>query len=235
MEEQAQKRKKIIVGIPGSSFSSKFLLNWTQTMFTLWQAGKYEVVICPGESSFVTFARMKTLGADVMRGKNQKPFNSIDYDVFVTIDSDILFSAEQFIKLVENAEKYKVVAGYYMMSDMKNFAVVRDWDEEYFAENGTFKFSDIDDINDWRSKNQDNMMPVSYVGMGFMACTKEALETLEYPFFQSKLQKIKGKDGLKLVDMCSEDVSFCKNLQSKGFNIYVDTDLRVGHEKKVIL
>lgn len=229
------KRKKIVIGIPGSSYSNKFLLNWTNTMFNIWQSGKYEIVICPGESSFVPFARMKTLGADVMRGKNQKPFDDLEYDVFVTIDSDILFSAEQFIKLVENSEKYNVVAGYYMMSDMKHFAVVKDWDEEYFTEHGSFKFCQMEDIDKWKSNNQDNFMPVSYVGMGFMACTKKALDSLEYPFFHSKLQKIKGKNGEKLVDMCSEDVAFCKNLQSKGFEIFVDTDLRVGHEKKVIL
>ena len=78
-------------------------------------------------------------------------------------------------------------------------------------------------------------MKVSYVGLGFFACRKEVLEELSYPFFNRDLQRMRGKDGVELVDMCSEDVAFCKNIEDAGFDIMLNTRLRVGHEKNVIL
>jgi len=36
-------------------------------------------------------------------------------------------------------------------------------------------------------------------------------------------------------DMCSEDVAFCKNLQDAGFDVVVNTTIRVGHEKTLII
>ena len=230
------KKKKVIIGLPGSSFSNKFLMAWTQTMFTIWQSGKYDITVCPGVSSFVSFARMQTLGLDVMRGAQQKPFNDADFDVWVTIDSDIVFTPEQFIRLVEDTEQHSVVCGTYMMSDQRFLAVVQNWDREFFVKNGTFEFLTPQYIEDWR-KEHNNMrfMEVSYAGMGFMAIRKEALNALKYPYFHRKLERIEMQDGKFITDMSSEDVSFCKNLQKAGFSVYLDTELRVGHEKKVVI
>jgi hypothetical protein len=65
-------------------------------------------------SSFVPFARMKTLGLDVLRGSEQKPFDgNVNYDVWVTIDSDMFFIPEQIIELIEDTDKHPVVSGVY--------------------------------------------------------------------------------------------------------------------------
>ena len=230
------RKKKVIIALPGSSFSSKFLMSWTQTLFTIWQLGKYELTVCPGESSFVTFARMKTLGLDVLRGSAQKAFNDADFDVWVTIDSDVVFTPDQFIRLVDNTYEHNVVAGAYMMSDNTHLAVVKDWDHEFFVRNGSFQFLTPADLEVWRQdKNNTRFMPVSYVGMGFMAVTKKALDSLHYPFFNRRMEKIDLSNGVSIIDMCGEDVAFCKNLQKAGFDVYLDTELRVGHEKQMVL
>lgn len=52
-------KKKIVIGLPGDSFSSKFLISWTGALNVLWESQKYEIIISPGVSSFVTFARCK--------------------------------------------------------------------------------------------------------------------------------------------------------------------------------
>ena len=78
-------------------------------------------------------------------------------------------------------------------------------------------------------------MEVSYVGMGFFAVRKEVLNTLKYPFFDGELQRIQKDDGTELADLSSEDVNFCKNLQAAGHTVYVNVDLRVGHEKPIII
>ena len=71
----AVKKKKVVIGLPGDNFSSKFLLAWTSTLNQLWESGKYDLIVSPGVSSYVTFARMQTLGLDVLRGIQQKPFD----------------------------------------------------------------------------------------------------------------------------------------------------------------
>ena len=72
--------------------------------------------------------------------------------------------------------------------------------------------------------------------MGLFACRKGVIESLKYPYFYRELQEIKDKDGNVLMrDMCSEDVAFCKNLKDAGYSIYVNTDVRVGHEKNFIV
>ena len=250
------KKTRVIIGLPGDHFSQSFLLSWTQALHALWNTNRYDIVVSPGKSSFVPFARMHTLGLNVLRGKNQKPFNGEAYDVFVSIDSDVVFSSAQLIELIECTKVHPVVSGYYMMANNKQFAVVREWNKTYFAENGTFQFLEPKDVDaqvktfvealEERKKAEEKkeepkplpepeFMKVSYAGMGFFACRKEVLDELTYPFFNRELQKMRGKDGTELVDMCSEDVAFCKNIEDAGFDIMLDTRLRVGHEKSVLL
>ena len=56
-------------------------------------------MISPATGSYVPFVRMTTLGLDVLRGEDQKPFNGQHFDVWITIDSDIVFTFEQIINL----------------------------------------------------------------------------------------------------------------------------------------
>jgi GT2 family glycosyltransferase len=38
-----------------------------------------------------------------------------------------------------------------------------------------------------------------------------------------------------MIDFTMEDVSFCLRAQERGYKIFVDTNVRLGHEKKQIL
>jgi hypothetical protein len=253
---EAPKKTRVMIGLPGDSFSQAFLISWTQALHVLIASNRYELIVCPGKSSFVTFARMQTLGLDVRRGKNQKPFNGADYDVYVTIDSDVVFSASQLIELIECTKLHPVVSGTYMMADQQHLAVVRDWSREYFKKNGTFEFlkpSDFEaDMKEFMEElesrkkleeekkelpaiSQPKFMKVSYAGMGFFACRKEVLDSMEYPYFNHELQRIRGDDGIEMVDQCSEDVAFCLNIAKSGFDVMVNTRLRVGHNKSIII
>lgn len=229
------RKKKIILSVPGDTFTNKFLIAWTRTLNALWSSSKYEVVIAPGVSSCVHFARMHTLGLSVLRGTDQKPFNDMDYDVWITLDSDIVWTPEQIMEIINNTEIHPVVAGQYMMADMQHIAAVKDWDEDFFADHGTFQFLTPKAIADWKNETALKFMPVSYVGLGFFACRKEVLNALQYPFFYTPLQEIHTKDGKILRDMAGEDVSFIKNIQNAGYTIMLNTELRVLHEKRVCL
>lgn len=218
--------KRVIIGLPGNTFSQKFLISWTEALPVLFQ--KYKISISVGYSSFVSFARMQTFGYNTLNGKDQKPFQGQDYDVFVTLDSDIVFSPEQLIELIEKTDKYDVVSGYYMMANNKNLAVVKEWDTEYYSRAGSFQFLTPSDI-------PSNDFQVSYAGMGFMALTKKAMDSVEYPGFFHELVEFGGPDGRLIRELVSEDVAFCRNLQKKGFSVTVIPSLRVGHEKSFVI
>jgi hypothetical protein len=175
-------------------------------------------------SSVVHFARAKCLGGDVLKGPDQKPFQGgVDYDVMMWIDSDVVFKPEDFFALLESP--HDVTAGLYMMEDLQHFATVKEWDEEYFTQTGTFKFLNPDEIT-----NAPQYMPVAYTGMGWMMIRKGVVEDLKYPWFWSDLQRIGD-----LTEMNSEDVAFCRALSAAGHQIYVDTKVRVGHQKLMLI
>ena len=222
--------KTVAIALPGREFSGNFLKNWSQTLLKLTQMG-YKILMLNEYSSFVTFSRMKTLGLDVLRGATQVPFDGkLDYDVWLTIDSDIFFLPEQVIELIEETDKHPVVSGLYRMTDLKHYAAVKEWDTEYFKKNGSFKFIDVDDPI---LKNE--YINVVYNGMGFFACRKGVIENLKYPYFSYPLIEMETEDGKLLRDMCSEDVAFCKNLKDAGYKVTVKTSLRVGHEKMLVI
>ena len=216
--------KRIIFALPGDNFSSKFL-----------DMRKYDILISPATGSFVSFVRMKTLGLDTLRGDNQKPFDNQDFDVWITIDSDIIFTPEQVIDLIDSTEHHPVVAGMYRMSDLVNYAFVKDWDINYFKENGTFKFSTPEEIEVWKKETSFKYYPVAYTGMGFMAVKKEVFDKMRYPYFDSELHIIETDDGKTIRDISSEDVAFSKNIIKAGYQIMINTDIRVGHLKSLVI
>ena len=227
--------KKIVFALPGDTFSSKFLISWTSTISKLWETRKYDIMISPATGSFVPFVRMTTLGLDVLRGQEQKPFGGQPFDVWITIDSDIVFTYEQVEKLIEATEEHPVVAGMYRMSDLVNYAFVKEWDTSYFKANGTFKFIKPEDIEVWKKETDFKYFPVVYSGMGFMAIRKEVFDNIKYPYFDSEVMTIEADDGKVIRDICSEDVSFCKKITQAGYQIMVNTDIRVGHIKSLVI
>lgn len=213
---------KIIFCLPGKTYSREFLLSWTDLVMQVASRG-HQVMVSQNYSSVVHFARAKCLGGDVLKGPDQQPFQGGDYDAMMWIDSDIIFKPEDFFNLLESP--HDVTAGLYMMENLQEFATVENWDTEYFKKFGTFKFLRPDDIVE-----APQYKPVAYTGMGWMLIRKGVIETIKYPWFWAELHDFDG-----IVDMCSEDTALCRNLAAAGHTIYVDTKIRVGHQKNLII
>jgi GT2 family glycosyltransferase len=179
------------------------------------------------QDTIVYYVRNKCLGGEVRRGKSQKPFNGdIAYDYIMWIDSDIVFKTEDFYNLLTSIhnKKKNIVAGLYMMQGGNNFAAVQYWDEEYFKIHGTFKFMDLSDI-----QNKRDLIEVDYSGFGWIIIRRGVFESLEYPWFRPIFHEIGN-----CFDFSSEDTAFCRLVKEKGFKIYVDPTVRVGHKKSII-
>ena len=109
------KGKSVVFCMPGRGCSYVFLKNFVQLCFELVQNGA-SIQISQDYSSVVNFARCKCLGANVLRGPNQVPWDGkINYDYQLWIDSDIVFGAEQFYRLILMDQD--IAAGWYLTED----------------------------------------------------------------------------------------------------------------------
>ena len=112
------KGKAIVFCLPGRGCSYVFMKNFVQLCFDLVQNGM-SIQISQDYSSMVNFARCKCLGANVLRGPDQLPWDGkLKYDYQLWIDSDIIFNTEKFWQLCDMAitadgTEREIVGGWY--------------------------------------------------------------------------------------------------------------------------
>lgn len=215
---------RIIFCLPGRSFSDNFIRSWTELLQYL---PKYGItpILSSHYNSVVYYVRNQCLGGSATRGINQKPFdNKLDYDYTMWIDSDMVFTVNDFINLLNM--KKDIASGLYKTADNIHYATVKNWDLNFYKKNGSFEFL--------TEKNLDGVtesFEVDYTGFGWILIKRGVFESLEYPWFRPEWQDF----GNNIKEFTSEDVGFCKNIKEKGYSIYVNPNVIVGHEKSVIL
>jgi len=213
----------IVFCLPGNTFSGEFLDSWTD-LLTYCSEKRISYVVSRQYSAVVYYSRNLCLGGDIRRGENQKPFNGkFNYTHIMWIDSDMVFNRAHFQALLDHDKD--VISAMYLMKDGRYFATVKDWDEEYFLENGTFQF-----LTEFHLRDHKGLMEVAYTGFGFILIKRHVHESLKYPWFRPLWHKVG-----QCKDFSSEDTAICKLIKKAGYKIYVDPQIRVGHLKEVIL
>jgi hypothetical protein len=231
------KGKSIVFCLPGRGCSFTFLKAFVQLCFDLVQNGM-SIQISQDYSSMVNFARCKVLGANVLRGPKQIPWDGkLEYDYQLWIDSDIVFNSEKFWQLCDlaltedeegNAVEKQIVAGWYCTEDGHTTSVAHWLDENDFRNNGgVMNHENLESIAKRRKP-----FTVDYTGFGWVLVQNGVFENLEYPWFAPKMQVFESG---KVQDMCGEDVSFCLDAKDQGFEIWCDPRIRVGHEKMRVI
>ena len=120
LAKQLIKGKKIVFCLPGRGVSYTYLKNFVQLCFDIVQNGG-GIQISQDYSSMVNFARCKCLGANVLRGPNQLPWDGkLEYDWQLWIDSDIVFSTEKFWQLVLNSTPKEAVSYQDVLQPLRN-------------------------------------------------------------------------------------------------------------------
>lgn len=228
-------KKKVVIALPGDTYSSSFLVNWSNTLLSLWASDKYEFAIAPAGGPFLPHVRMLTLGLEVKNGIDQKPFKGDSFDIWLTIDSYIIFTSDNIFEILASAEKHPAVGGMYRSADLLHYTAIKTWDNEHFAKNGTYEYISTDFVDTWKKETDLRYMPVQYTGLGFFACRKEVIDKMVYPYFNGEMKEIKGENGIILKEMSTEDVNFCNNIAKAGFEIVLDTNIRVGNLKPIVI
>ena len=135
------KGKKIVFCLPGRGCSFIFLKAFVQMCFDMVQNGM-SIQISQDYSSMVNFARCKCLGANVLRGPDQLPWDGkLEYDYQLWIDSDIVFDSNKFWQLCDLAlpaegEEHEIAAGWYATEDGMTTSVAHWLEEDDFRKNG---------------------------------------------------------------------------------------------------
>ena len=233
--KQLIKGKKIVFCLPGRGVSYVYLKNFVQLCFDLVQCGA-SIQISQDYSSMVNFARCKCLGANVLRGPNQIPWDGkLEYDYQLWIDSDIVFNSEKFFQLFldanpEGEKEREIVAGWYCTEDGRTTSVAHWLEEDDFRSNGGVMNHETIESMSKRKKP----FTVDYTGFGWLLIKKGVFEHegLPYPWFAPKMQVFESGE---VQDMCGEDVSFCLDAKEAGFEIWCDPRIRVGHEKSRVI
>ena len=220
--------KTVVFCLPGRGVSYTFLKNFVTLCFDLVQ-NKASIQISQDYSSMVNFARCKCLGANVLRGPDQLPWDGkLKYDYQLWIDSDIVFNVEKFYQLVLMDEK--IASGWYCTEDGKTTSVAHWLDEDDFKGNGgVMNHETLDSI-----AKRKKPFTVDYAGFGWLLIKHGVFEDKEmkYPWFAPKMQIFESG---AVQDMCGEDVSFCLDAKEAGFRIMCDPRIRVGHEKTRVI
>ena len=227
------KGKTIVFWLPGRGCSYTFLKNFVQLSFDMVQSGM-SIQISQDYSSMVNFARCKVLGANVLRGAQQKPWDGkLNYDYQLWIDNDIVFNVDKFWQLADLAipaegEEKKIAAGWYATEDGHTTSVAHWLEEEDFRKNGGVMNHETVESMGKRNKP----FTVDYTGFGWVLIKKGVFEDMEYPWFAPKMQIFESG---AVQDMCGEDVSFCLDAKDMGIETWCDPRIRVGHEKTRVI
>jgi len=231
--KERMRGKKIVFCLPGRGVSYTYLKNFVQLCFDMVQ-NQMSIQISQDYSSMVNFARCKVLGANVLRGPNQIPWDGkLEYDYQLWIDSDIVFSTEKFWQLCDLAvpaegEEREIVAGWYATEDGRTTSVAHWLEEEEFRKNGgVMNHETVESIS-----KRKKPFTVDYTGFGWVMIRHGVFERMEYPRFAPKMQQFESGN---VQDMCGEDVSFCLDAKELGMETWCDPRIRVGHEKTRII
>ena len=173
--------KSLVFCMPGRGCSYVFLKSFVQMAFDLVQHG-VSIQISQDYSSMVNFARCKCLGANVLRGPDQIPWDGkLKYDYQLWIDSDIVFRTEQLLQLV--LMEKDIAAGWYMTEDGQTTSVAHWLDEDNFRNNGGVMNHETGETMSKRKKP----FTVDYTGFGWVLIKNGVWEheEMKYPWFLS--------------------------------------------------
>lgn len=147
-------------------------------------------------------------------------FLASDATDLLFVDADVIFKAEDVMRLLALSGDKDITAGAYprRAKDKKFFT------DLYLTDDGKLEFA-------------DGMLRVKRIGTGFMLIRRHVLETMrdkhpEWKCHNNVLERdehaifdFQLKDG----EYYGEDYTFCNRAEDEGFTVHLDTDINLPH------
>jgi hypothetical protein len=207
------KHYNVVIATPGFSMDAEYVKALMATCERLVDEG-ISFTFLSEYSSFVPHAREATAmgGKELRYDKKQIAGGKFTYDKIFWIDSDIVWTPEDFLKLY--FANLDIVSGLYLLDDEKSVPV-QVVDGFVRLEKANVKFL-------------EKTFQAGAVGFGFVCIKSGVFESMPRPWF--KLARLnRGDERPEL--MVGEDFSWCYSAIENGFKIWVDATVQVTHRK----
>lgn len=208
----------IVFATPANTFTPDYLKSLLISIIDINQEGLTWTFLSTG-GSLVSMVREHTIGGpDVNNIKMTQPFNgSFTYDMIMWIDSDIMWTTADIFKLYKSDKK--IISGCYLLED-RHIPIYQQ------PRGGMMPEKLLDQY--------DKPFKVAGCGFGFLSMKFGVLENMPRPWFgPESVPSIDEKTGNKEKDfiLMGEDLSWCTKAIKAGFDIWVDPQVKVVHEK----
>lgn len=167
-------------------------------------------------SSHVADAREMTLNGDNQNNpKESRPFKGeITYDKILWIDSDITFTPSDVIRAYES--EFDVVTGAYTLASGEVVAY-----QELFGR--AFSMQEVKEMKEPRK--------IFGAGLGFFCMKSGIFEKMSRPWFQQVPGTTIYEGEEFTFPIMGEDLSLCKRINDLGFEIWLDPEIKLIHQK----
>lgn len=148
-----------------------------------------------------------------------KKFLESDCDYFFNVDADIYF-LEPDINPIDTLISYgkDIVGGIYVYKRQPCLPTHRPLDlQESYEKNGEFP-------KDYKFNIPNEVHEVKWLAGGCMMISRKVIEELTKEFQVPNIPMIYKKEYL------SEDFAFCQRAREKGYKIYADPGIKLGHQ-----
>jgi hypothetical protein len=208
----------VVIATPGNSFTQGYMRSILKTVNALNQEGLTWNFLNQG-GSLVAMARESTIGGyDTSNIKMTQPCSGdFTYDKIMWIDSDITWEPVDFFKLYKSDKD--IVSGNYLMED-RHIPI-------YNQPRGGMMPEDM-------LLSMKEPFKVAGTGFGFICVKYGVFEKMPRPWFGPvPVPNFDEETGEQTEDfiLIGEDLSWCTKAISCGFDIWVDPNVRVTHQK----
>ena len=217
------KDKHIMLCLPGRKFSGEFLESWTEVVLSAAAKG-YRLSFNRKYTPVVITTRNNLLGGYWMNGADQKTYNgTVEYDYTVWFDDDVVYSWDLIKELITERD---IMSGWYATKSRTHTSVIEKKDPEYRKEHGRWPQMTVEEMNE-----KKGIFPAEIVGFGCIAINRGVFEDIGYPWFEP-LPRVEHNG---VTTYMADDESFCHKAMEKGYKIWVNPEIRVGHEKNYVV
>jgi len=158
-------------------------------------------------------------------GEGVKVLGGKEYDKMLWMDSDQVFTVDDVKKIISH--DVDVVTGIVPIG-MENRTCIGRWSTPEEMEKGQVCYYSLSGLQELA--NGDGLVPIEFSGFGFICMKQGVMERIGYPWFRHTVHKING-----IKTLTTEEIGWCVRAKELGIKIYADPEVRVGHEKSMLL